>query len=286
MTMMEYSDFKQILNKFIFERSKADLLEKAANSPSRYIGLFRPTTPKGKILQNLFQSHEIRFGNAFEEIIEIYLKKIGFEIKNKVYNDNRETIYLDQCFYRDGKVYFLEQKIRDDHDSSKKRGQIQNFEKKLNVMITNYPESRIIGIFYFLDPELVKNKGFYENELERMKNDYGIELNIFYGKELFEYLSKSCVWEEITQHLLMWKKEIPDMPEVNFDKNPEETFEEIKDLKPLVFRRILNDDNVYNEIISVIFPDGTTLKLLKEYFQRRKEYIYQQLANKIDERLK
>jgi len=76
------------------------------------------------------------------------------------------------------------------------------------------------------------------------------------------------------------------MPEVNFDKNPKETFEEIKDLKPLVFRRILNDDNIYNEIIPVIFPDGITLKLLKKYFQGRKEYIYQQLAKKIDERLK
>jgi len=80
MTMMNYNKFKQILNETIFEKSKADLLTKIANSPSRYIGLFRPTKPKAKLLQNLLQSHEIRFGDAFEIIIEEYLRIIGYEI--------------------------------------------------------------------------------------------------------------------------------------------------------------------------------------------------------------
>lgn len=74
---MDYSLFKQIFNETIFEKSKADLLEKISNSPSRYIGLFRPTKPKAKILQNLLQSHEIRFGDAFEHVIEEYLKIKG-----------------------------------------------------------------------------------------------------------------------------------------------------------------------------------------------------------------
>ena len=78
MTMMNYNKFKQILNETIFEKSKADLLTKIANSPSRYIGLFRPTKPKAKLLQNLLQSHEIRFGDAFEIIIEEYLR--GMEV--------------------------------------------------------------------------------------------------------------------------------------------------------------------------------------------------------------
>lgn len=167
MSMMNYEEFKLILNKIIFEKSKADLLEKIANSPSRYVGLFRPTKPKGKILQNLLQSHEIRFGNAFEEIIENYLRKMGFMILEKIFVDGNDIFHIDQCFTDGAKVYFLEQKIRDDHDSSKKRGQITNFEKKLNIMLQKHSENNLAGIFYFLDPNLVKNKSYYEHELKK-----------------------------------------------------------------------------------------------------------------------
>ena len=48
---MEYKFFQNILNKQIFEWSKSDLLEKLSKYPERYIGLFRPTKPKAKILQ-------------------------------------------------------------------------------------------------------------------------------------------------------------------------------------------------------------------------------------------
>ena len=67
---MEYKLFKDILNQQIFESSKRDLIIKIAEHPERYIGLFRPTKPKAKILQNLLQSNEIRFGDALEIIFE------------------------------------------------------------------------------------------------------------------------------------------------------------------------------------------------------------------------
>lgn len=57
---------------------------------------------------------------------------------------------MDQCFKFNNKVYFIEQKIRDDHDSTKKRGQIENFEKKLNEMISKYGERNLVGISYFI----------------------------------------------------------------------------------------------------------------------------------------
>src|SRR3989338_5129436 len=164
--IMDFKQFKDILNKEIFEESKAKLIENIAKSPSRYIGLFRPTKPKGKILQNLLQSHEIRFGDAFEILIEEYLKKFSFTILEKKFSTNDDDeLNIDQCFKKDEKIYFVEQKVRDDHDSTKKRGQIQNFEKKLNEMITKYGEKNLIGIFYFIDPELKKNKNYYDIEL-------------------------------------------------------------------------------------------------------------------------
>ncbi|MDR2602467.1 MAG: hypothetical protein LBC53_08480 [Spirochaetaceae bacterium] len=63
---MDYNIFCEILNKQIFDSSKHDLIKKISNYPDRYAGLFRPTKPKAKILQNFLQSNEIRFGDALE----------------------------------------------------------------------------------------------------------------------------------------------------------------------------------------------------------------------------
>jgi Holliday junction resolvase-like predicted endonuclease len=283
---MEYNLFKQIFNETIFDKSKADLLEKIASSPSRYIGLFIPTKPKAKILQNLLQLHEIRFGDAFEHAIEEYLRIKGCEILPKRFtNGDGDVLNIDQCFRKDGKVYFIEQKVRDDHDSTKKRGQILNFEKKLDIMLSEYAEEELIGIFYFIDPDLVKNKNFYVAELIKMTKDYNVETQIFYGKSLFEYMGYSDIWDEVLTYLVEWKKEIPDLPEINFDLDAQHTFEEIKDLKPLVFRKLLANDEIFEEIILTLFPEKITLKLLLEYYLTKHETIYKTIAKNLAERI-
>lgn len=59
-------------------------------------------------------------------------------------------------------------------------------------------------------------------------------LHLSYGNNLFEKLNKIEIWDEILNHLKAWKNNIPDLPEINFDKNPQASFEEIKHLKPLI----------------------------------------------------
>jgi Holliday junction resolvase-like predicted endonuclease len=283
---MQYNQFKQIFNEMIFEKSKADLLEKIANNPSRYIGLFRPTKPKAKILQNLLQSHEIRFGDAFEHAIEKYLELKGCEILQKKYTlENGDVLDIDQCFRRNEKVYFIEQKVRDDHDSTKKRGQIDNFEKKLDLMLSKYPENELVGIFYFIDLDLVKNKNFYTVELAKMTTDYGVETQIFYGKPLFDYLGYEDIWTEILDYLKQWREEIPDLPEINFDLDSNHTFEEIKNIKPLYFRKLLENEEIFNEIVLTLFPEKTTLRLLLNYFEDKPETIYRTIANNLRNRI-
>lgn len=286
--IMDFKQFKNILNKEIFEESKAKLIENIAKYPSRYIGLFRPTKPKAKILQNLLQSHEIRFGGAFEILIEEYLKKISFTIlEKKLSTIDKNELNIDQCFKKDEKIYFIEQKVRDDHDSTKKRGQIQNFEKKLNEMINKYGEKELVGIFYFIDQELRKNKNYYDTELKRMSKAYGVTLHLFYGEELFTFLGNSEIWKEILKYLADWKKEIPELPETNFDLNAQSTFEEIKDLNPVWFRTILDNDEIFNEIILTIFPEKKTLKLLLEYFKTKylEKTIYRTLTELLKEKI-
>ncbi|HIE28292.1 TPA: hypothetical protein EYP66_13490 [Candidatus Poribacteria bacterium] len=119
---MDYIIFRDIFNSTIFESSKKDLLEKVAKYPNRYIGLFRPTKPKAKLLQ-----------------------------------------------------------------------------KKLNILIGKYGDDNLRGYFYFIDPQLIKNRNYYQTELQRMQEDYGVELSVCYGKELFKFLSIETVWDEIPE---------------------------------------------------------------------------------------
>jgi Holliday junction resolvase-like predicted endonuclease len=249
--------------------------------------LFRPTKPKAKLLQNLLQSHEIRFGDAFEKAIEQYLYLHGCELLPKRYQlDNGDFISIDQCFRYKRTVYFIEQKVRDDHDSTKKRGQIQNFEKKLNLLLSRYAENELVGIFYFIDPELTKNKRFYIDELAKMTQDYNVETHIFYGEPLFDYLKMTTVWQEILGYLAKWKKQIPDLPEINFDLEADTTFEEIKDLKPIVYRKLFANEQIFKEIILTLFPEYRTLKMLLTHFEQQTGTIYKTLAQQLKDKIK
>lgn len=284
---MEYNKFKAIFNTTIFEKSKIDLISKVAKYPNRYIGLFRPTKPKAKLLQNLLQSHEIRFGDAFEKLIEEYLKENDFTILNNCFTDNDgNKLNVDQFFKKDNHFYFIEQKIRDDHDSTKKRGQINNFEKKLEVIIDKFGDNNLSGFFYFIDPDLIKNKNFYEEELEKMSNDYGVKLLNCYGKELFEKLGLNAIWEEIITYLKKWRDELPDTPEINFDKEAEQSFNEIKDLSPSIFRKLFSNDELFEQIVKTIFPKNKVLKKLITYFSNKNTKIYKTLTELIEDRIK
>lgn len=109
-----------------------ELLTAVVNNPKRYTGIFRLTNAKTKLIQNLTQSREIKFGDFMEEIITEYIAKMGYINLNKHLGNDYEgnTLNADQVFTKDDTVYLIEQKLRDDHDSTKKRGQFDNFKKK------------------------------------------------------------------------------------------------------------------------------------------------------------
>lgn len=284
--MMDYQKFCGILNKHIFEGEKRELLKKVADWPERFIGLFRPSKPGTKILQHLLQSHEIRFGDALEELIEEILKDLGYSILPKsIITANGEQLSLDQFFTNGKNYYFIEQKIRDDHDSTKKRGQIANFEAKLEELFKTY-KNKLIGIMYFIDPNLVKNKNFYISELNRLNEYYKVPLYLFYGKELFEFLKSPEYWERLLDWLTQWKESLPEIPEINFDTEFQDSFEEIKDLEIRYWRKLLENKKLWEEgIIKAIFRTGETLRLILNYFISQTSAPYRKLSKLLKERL-
>jgi len=255
--MLKYQEFKNIFDNKIFAKSKADLLDKVARNPDRYLGIFHPTKPHAKLLQNLLQSNEIRFGDAFEVVIEKYFVSEGFQVlsKNISLTNSTELLKIDQLLKKDKQILFIEQKIRDDHDSSKKRGQIANFEKKLEAISNQYPENEIKGFFYFIDPSLVKNKDFYVNELTKLQQSYQVSLSVCYGKELFDDIGLPNMWNDIILNLEKWRETIPTLPEINFDINPNHSFDEIKFLPLSVYRKLFDDQRITEQILPIIFPN-------------------------------
>ena len=280
---MEYTEFSSVFNSVIFENSKANLIRKIAENPKRYVGLFRPTNPKAKIIQNITQSNEIRFGDAFEQIIEKYFLENEYAgLERRINCPNGESLVMDQLLQRVNKVIFIEHKVRDDHDSTKKRGQIENFKKKLSELVRLHKESELRGYFYFIDSSLSKNKNYYQEELDKLSVSSGVTLKLVYGKELFEDLGLGNVWEEIEKHLLRWRKELPELPNINFDADAEDTFEEIKNLEKSVYRKLFEAEEVVKDIFPIIFPEKKTLRLLKNHFEKQKGAIYSNLVDKLD----
>ena len=283
---MDYKKFCSILNKHIFEGEKRELLKNIAERPERFIGLFRPTKPGAKILQHILQSHEIRFGDAFEELIGEILRELGFSILNKsIVGENGDSLSLDQYYEDKGVYYFIEQKVRDDHDSTKKRGQISNFETKLETLYKKHKD-KLVGIMYFIDPDLSKNKNYYLPELKRLSEFYGVNTHLLYGKELFDYLGKPDLWEQILSWLKQWKDSLPEIPEIDFDKTPEESFEEIKEFPIRYWRKLLENEKLWVEgIIRAIFKKGDVLKLVLGFFDKQQGKPYKELVELLNEKL-
>ena len=122
--ILSYASFMDKLNKKIKSGDDfyLELLETVIDNPSRYCGLFRLSNAKTKLIQNVTQSKEIKFGDFMEDIVTDYLSLIGYENKTKDlgFDENGDRLNADQVFSKGNTIYLVEQKIRDDHDSTKK----------------------------------------------------------------------------------------------------------------------------------------------------------------------
>lgn len=282
--ILDYEYFKDCLNSKLFEDSYSDLLRKIAENPERYIGLFRPTKPKTKLIQNITQSHEIRFGDALEFIFERYFEASGFRIHTKRFRTIDDTeLSIDQLFSNGNTLYMIEQKVRDDHDSTKKVGQFDNFENKYFALSQRYPNYEILPFMWFIDDSLEKNRKYYLSRMQSMSKDYGCQPQLFYGGQLFSQVEDFDVeiWYETLDYLEQWKATLPDMPEINFDNNAEVVFEEVKDLPPIIYRKLFNNLEIRRQIFPIIFPKNTVLDMLCDYFFSKTEQIYRTLAELI-----
>ena len=95
------------------------------------------------------------------------------------------------------------------------------------MLLDNYKENELIGIIYFIDSGLSKNKNYYIERLKKNEKKIMV-LNFIYFMEKSFLIFFNLEWKELINYLIKWKGELPDLPEINFDKEAENTFLEIK----------------------------------------------------------
>ena len=245
-----------------------DLLCKVIKDPTRYVGIFRITNVKTKLIQNVTQSREIKLGDFMEDIVTDYIHAMGYTNLNKHIGTDTEgnPLNADQAFREGNTIFLIEQKIRDDHDSTKKRGQYDNFRKKYTLLKTQYPDCTINATMWFIDNSFAKNKRYYLTKASQESSN-NVTLNILYGGALFDTIfNRNDVWEEICEYLGKHKQErndeilhIPD-----FDTSPE-MLNALKQLKmnvPNLYRKLMSDKPIYVQLRKELFPTSTNLNLV------------------------
>lgn len=229
---MEYSFFKNKYNDIIKTDNETyyDILSKVLKGDNykRYTGLFRVSTGEEKLRSNIGQSLEIKMGNFVEDITTCYIEEMGYHNldKNIGLGEDGKMLNADQIFENEDAVFLIEQKMRDDHDSSKKRGQMENFMKKVNLLHTKYPDKKLNASMWFMDEGFgKKNYNYYKTEIDKINID-NVECSLFYGKSLFTSLfNREDVWNEFVSYLRKIKEENKEktLTIPNFDNSEEIT---------------------------------------------------------------
>ncbi|EGF1229429.1 restriction endonuclease [Campylobacter jejuni] len=264
---MTYQNFKNKLDTKIFgEDLNYEILLTVLNNLKRYIGLFRITNAKTKLIQNITQSCEIKFGDFIEEILSQYIIEMGYKAldKNIGFDEENNKLNADQVFSDEHNIYLIEQKIRDDHDSTKKRGQYANLIKKIKALKQKFSNYRIIACMWFSDDSLKKNKKFYEEQINN-NTDEKVDIFIFYGKELFENLFQRIdIYNELISHLKKNKqersKDILNVPDFDISEEIKNALLKTKKNYPKLIQKLLSDKEEFVELRKELFPTGKNLK--------------------------
>lgn len=145
------------------------------------------------IAGTIFNTSNIRYGCFLEEVINSFLEENGA----KIYSEKKQGNY-DLLFERNGVLYVGEIKIRDNHDSTKKKGQIENLERKATEQKKKHWNQRVVALLYFVDPFEKKNSNYYLNKLNDCVSEGAFdEGKLFYGDEIFKELDLYKEWEQI-----------------------------------------------------------------------------------------
>ena len=183
---MEYKDFEKIMNDNL-KISNTELIKDILRDFERFTTIYQFLPFEKKIEQYYYTKINVKYGYTLEKVVEKLLIDKGAHYFNKKITKDYEC---DHLFELNGQIYLIEQKVRDDHDSSKKRGQVENYLGKISYLKNQYND--LTGAFWFIDDNFHKNKKYYRQFLE---GDllYGEEINDCLGINICDKLKEYSV---------------------------------------------------------------------------------------------
>ncbi|WGI36772.1 hypothetical protein [Mesomycoplasma lagogenitalium] len=156
-----------------------------------------------KFYGSIVQIANIKYGNFFEQVIKEFLKENNFNLLN----ENNEYKNIDLLFSLNNDLYIAEVKVRDNHDSTKRIGQISNLLSKSKKIKSKFSSYKIHSLIYFIDETERKNYSFYINEYDKYKENFN-SFNVFYGDELFKHLNIIDNWLNTKKNIKILNDEL------------------------------------------------------------------------------
>lgn len=268
MMIITYEEFCRLLTEHIQtgEAFYESLLVNVIENPYRYCGLFRLSNAKMKLMQNVTQSKEIKFGDIIEELTTEYIKRLGYTTfeKNLGQDENGDILNVDQYFTDGHTIYMVEMKIRDDHDSTKKRGQYLNFQKKIRLIKKCHNNCHLDASMWFVDDGLIKNKNYYKEEMSKENYD-NCSLHLYYGDEFFKTLKNGGqAWKELIDILTEYRiknagSEV-DIPDFGTSK---QVLNALVHLQEKYWKKLTSSEDKYELLRKELFSSGDNIERAK-----------------------
>ncbi|MCV3753333.1 hypothetical protein OF364_00680 [Mycoplasma enhydrae] len=153
-------------------------------------------------------------------------------------------------------LFLVEMKIRDDHDSSKKRGQYLNFKSKVELITKKYVDKKINAIMWFVDSSLIKNKKYYLSKISDEKTP-NCAFYLFYGKDFFvQIFNNEEPWNELVSYIEKYKNEAhtKNIKIIDFDNN-KEIYEAMIQLPDKYWNKLISNDEQYVTLRKSLFKN-------------------------------
>lgn len=231
-------NYLSIMNKEVPGDFMVSTLDKIVINPQVFNSDLSANSFSLSLISSYGQSRNIKYGNAIEKVFSKILQENGWTIKNTNYkledysltgidvgNPTKKAVSVDHVISYEDKVILIEQKIRDNHDTSKWEGQLENYKVKYTALekIFSKDEKTVYGIMWMVDPTYHRNKDAYQSKLASLGN-FPIDKNfVLIGHDIDEKLNELMdgdskeYFEKLRSFLEGYHKQTAGVPDCNLE---------------------------------------------------------------------
>lgn len=246
---MSKINYYEFLNKKLFPKRKA---------LSNKHGWAFPM--EDRIHSLMLQQEQIAFGTETEKVLsEVfssipYVKVLNSHVTFQKY-DRKKSAIIDHVLELGNVILVLEQKLKDNHDSTKNTGQFDDLIEKMNAVKRAHPDKTVIPVMYFLtDTQKGAKKKF-----TTLLSQYGGR--VCYGKELFDVFFTDIadeLWETLDTAINELQRKEPTV--LDYDR-----LDVINDVRRTIstdrraqnrLKKMLSDEIFVNDVLPSISKKG------------------------------